>query len=216
MLRNFAVGVKAQLIPFGIVAMNATIARRHWSAWPALLLSSALFVFAVAASAEDWPMFGRDKTRNSVSPENNPPVSWDTKTGQNIKWKAATGGYTFGTPAVANGLVWIGTNNENPQDPASKGTAGVLMCFRETDGQFLYQHVSLARQGPTYWQAQTGIACSPLIEGDRLWFVTTSSEILCLDIGPLHRGKGLPTQIWKVDMLDELACCREGRSWAEG
>ena len=57
------------------------------------------------------------------------------------------------------------------------------MCFRESDGQFLYQHVSPARQGPTYNQAQTGTSCSPLIEGDRLWFVTTGAEVVCLDIG---------------------------------
>jgi outer membrane protein assembly factor BamB len=80
----------------------------------------------------------------------------------------------------------------------------VLMCFRESDGEFLYQHVSPARQGPGYWQAQTGTAGSPLIEGDRLWFVTTRSEVICLDIGPLHRGEGLPGELWKLDMLDEL------------
>jgi hypothetical protein len=44
---------------------------RQSLARPALLLSFALFVFAVAAHADDWPMFGRDKTRNPVSPEMN-------------------------------------------------------------------------------------------------------------------------------------------------
>jgi hypothetical protein len=76
-------------------------------------------------------MFGRDQTRNAVSPETNPPISWNIKTGQNIKWKAEIGGFTFATPVVANGLVWIGTNNENPRDPTVKERAGVLMCFRE-------------------------------------------------------------------------------------
>jgi outer membrane protein assembly factor BamB/protein-L-isoaspartate O-methyltransferase len=105
---------------------------------------------------------------------------------------------------VANGRVWIGTNNENPRDQSLTNTAGVLMCFRERDGQFLYQHASPARQGPTYWQAQTGISCSPLIEGDRLWFVTTSAEVACLDINPLRQGDSLPTELWKLDMMDEL------------
>jgi hypothetical protein len=27
--------------------------------------------------AEDWRMFGRDNTRNGVSPEKNPPLSWE-------------------------------------------------------------------------------------------------------------------------------------------
>lgn len=37
--------------------------------------------------ATDWPMLGRDITRNSVSPEQSPPTDWDVTTGRNIKWK---------------------------------------------------------------------------------------------------------------------------------
>src|SRR5262245_34689086 len=117
-----------------------------------LLASIVLVVFSVTASAADWPMLGRDQTRNAVSPEKNPPIEWDIKTGKNIKWKAKLGSMTFATPVVAKGFVWIGTNNENPRDPNRTGLAGVLMCFRESDGKFLYQHISPARQGPTYYQ----------------------------------------------------------------
>jgi hypothetical protein len=51
---------------------------------PMLLISLALVVSAVAASAADWPMFGHDKTRNAVCPEKNPPIEWDVKRGRNI------------------------------------------------------------------------------------------------------------------------------------
>jgi outer membrane protein assembly factor BamB len=174
-------------------------------------LTRGLTVWLVVAAASsatvqgDWPMFGRDATRNSVSPEADPPLWWDARTGQNIKWEAGIGFFALSQPVVADGLVWIGTDNENPRDPANTGLAGVLMCFRESDGQLLYQHLSPGRQGPANWQAQTGMSGSPLIEGDRLWFVTTSFEVVCLDIGRLHRGDGLPTEVWKLDMLDELA-----------
>ncbi len=149
-------------------------------------------------------MFGRDKTRNAVSPEKNPPLEWDIKTGRNIKWKARLGSYNFGSPVVASGLVWIGTNNESPRDTNHTALAGVLICFRETDGEFLYQYLAPARLGPTYNQAHTGVSCSPLIEGDRLWFVNTRAEVVCLDVGPLQRGEGKPTELWKLDMMDEL------------
>ena len=129
--------------------------------------------FLLAITAEGGNRFAR-------------PIEWDVKTGVKIKWKSKIGAMTFGIPVVANGLVWIGTNNENPRDPNDAKSAGVLMCFRETDGKFLYQNVSPARQGPAYNQAQTGISCSPLIEGDWLWFVTPGAEVLCLDIGPLR------------------------------
>jgi len=154
--------------------------------------------------ADDWPMFGRDKTRNPVSPEKNPPTEWDLKSGKNIKWKAKLGSMTFAAPVVANGLVWIGTNNENPRDQNLTNTAGVLMCFRESDGQFLYQYLSPALQGPAYDQARTGYPSSPLIEGDQLWLVTTRAEVVCLDIGLLNRGEGFPKERWKLDMIDEL------------
>lgn len=170
-----------------------------------LILLASVYGSALTGTAADWPMFGRDPTRNAVSPEKNAPIDWDIKTGRNIKWKAKIGSYTFGAPVVANGLVWIGTNNDNPRERSAKEVAGVLMCFRESDGQFLYQHISPARQGPTYHQAQTGISCSPLIEGDRLWFVTTRAEIICLDIGPLRRGLGQPQELWKLDMIEDLA-----------
>ncbi len=149
-------------------------------------------------------MLGRDQTRNPVSPEKDAPIHWDAKTGESIKWKAKIGSMTFAAPVVANGLVWIGTNNENPRDPSQPNAAGVLMCFRERDGQFLYQHVSAAREGPAFNQAHTGISCSPLVEGDRLWFVTTRAEVICLDIAPLRRGEGVPKELWKLDMIDEL------------
>jgi hypothetical protein len=54
---------------------------------------SALLCFLILPElhAEDWPTFGRDATRNAVSPEKNSPLDWDVgkldrKTG---KWVGA-------------------------------------------------------------------------------------------------------------------------------
>ena len=41
-----------------------------------IVVSYGLFAFSLA-SADDWPMFGREKTRNAVSPETNPPMHWN-------------------------------------------------------------------------------------------------------------------------------------------
>jgi outer membrane protein assembly factor BamB/precorrin-6B methylase 2 len=45
---------------------------------------------------------------------------------------------------------------------------------------------------------------TPLVEGDRLWLITNRCEVLCLDIGPLRRGEGVPKQLWKVDMRKQF------------
>src|SRR5262245_38517325 len=112
------------------VELKPSAARR---ARPFAMLSvlSGLICVTSGGRAEDWPMPGRDKTRNPVSPERNAPIEWDAKTGRNIKWKAELGSVTVSEPIVSDGLVWIGTNNDPPRDPTLKGPGGVLACLRE-------------------------------------------------------------------------------------
>ncbi|MBL0159323.1 MAG: hypothetical protein IPP47_19770 [Bryobacterales bacterium] len=40
------------------------------------------------------------------------------------------------------GKIFLGTNNGNLRNAAIQGDRGVLMCFRESDGQFLWQAVT--------------------------------------------------------------------------
>src|SRR5437764_13155769 len=91
----------------------------------ALMVLGGLVLSAGKARADDWPMFGRDRTRNAVSPEKNAPTEGHVKRrpclvvgnkavevgeSRNIKWSARLGSTTVGCPVVAKGLVWIGTN----------------------------------------------------------------------------------------------------------
>src|SRR3954469_9056652 len=94
-----------------------------------VVILAALVPFV--ARAADWPMHGRDASRNAVSPEKDPPVDWQIDErapdgsiitpSRNVKWRADVGTHTFGAPTVANGLVWVCTNNEHPRDPAVIG-----------------------------------------------------------------------------------------------
>ncbi len=128
-----------------------------------------------------------------------------------FRWSASLGSVSCGDPVVANGLVWVGTNNDNPRDPNLKDDASVLMCFRERDGQFLYQYVSpRLAEGRRYDWPRTSLASSPLVEGDRLWFCNNRCETICLDIVPLHKGAGQPRVVWKVDMRQELGVVPRG------
>src|SRR5205809_2374065 len=90
----------------------------------------------------DWPMWGGTPDRNMVSNMKGLPTSWDIKTKKNVKWVAALGSQTYGNPVVAGGQVYVGTNNEGVRDPKVTGDKGILMAFRESDGEFLWQAVS--------------------------------------------------------------------------
>ena len=87
--------------------------------------------------SQDWPMWGGTAQRNLVSAMKNLPESWDVQSGKNIKWKAQIGSTSYGNPVVADGKIFLGTNNGNPRNPEIEGDKGVLMCFRESDGKFL-------------------------------------------------------------------------------
>ena len=62
--------------------------------------------------------------------------------GQARMWReSALGSQTYGNPASREGA-GIGTNNEAVRDPRQTGDMGILMCFRESDGEFLWQDAS--------------------------------------------------------------------------
>ena len=90
-------------------------------------------------------MWGGTPDRNMVSNMKGLPTEWDVKTKKNIKWVADLGSQSYGNPVVAGGMVFVGTNNELVRDPKQPGDRGVLMAFRESDGEFLWQqtHVKL-------------------------------------------------------------------------
>jgi len=131
------------------------------------------------------------------------PTSWDIKTNKNVKWMAQLGSQSYGNPVVSGGQVYVGTNNELVRNPKEGGDRGVLMCFRESDGKFLWQHTNekLPSGRANDWPYQ-GVCSSPLVEGDRLYYVSNRCELVCLDTH--GDGSGNPKVIWKFDMMEEV------------
>jgi len=176
------------------------------------------FVFASVSLSADWPMWGGTPSRNMVSPLTGMPTKWDVKTGQNVKWMAALGSQSYGNPVVSGGVVLVGTNNEAVRDPKQGGDRGVLMAFRESDGEFLWQATfeKLASGRANDWPFQ-GIASSPLIVGEVAYFVTNRAQIIAADIRGFQdnendgtikdeklTGKNDPDYIWIFDMMEEV------------
>ena len=169
----------------------------------ATLTLAVVVLVAADPGSGDWPMWGGTPDRNMVSLMKGLPTSWDIKTKKNVKWVAALGSQSYGNPVVAGGQVYVGTNNESLRNPKEPGDRGVLMAFRESDGQFLWQHTNakLPAGRANDWPYQ-GVCSSPLVEGDQLWYVTNRCEIVSLDTH--GDGKGGPKVIWKFDMMEEV------------
>ena len=93
------------------------------------ILAILVALVPVVAHGDDWTMGGRAPDRNPVSPEKSSPTDWhignDKTPPKNIRWSAKVGTRAIGGPVVASGFVWVGTNNEEPHDPAVKGDRGV-------------------------------------------------------------------------------------------
>jgi len=167
------------------------------------LFISLWLAFASDPGTGDWPMWGGTPERNMVSSMKGIPTSWDIKTNKNVKWMAQLGSQSYGNPVVSGGQVYIGTNNELVRNRKEGGDRGVLMCFRESDGKFLWQHTNekLPSGRANDWPYQ-GVCSSPLVEGDRLYYVSNRCELVCLDTH--GDGSGNPKVIWKFDMMEEV------------
>lgn len=201
------------------------MAKKHW-----LKLSRIIFAIAVLSTVGfyalvETAMWGGAPNRNMVSDETGLPADWSAETGMNVKWSAQLGSQTYGNPAIAGGKVFVGTNNQAHRNPRLKGDRGVVMAFRESDGEFLWQaaHEKLPAGRVNDWPLQ-GICSSPFVEGDRIYYISNRAEVICADTegfrdgendGPVTDEDYYPDEetnytdidedvVWRFDMIDEL------------
>ena len=113
----------------------------------------------------------------------------DMSTTKNCLWAAKLGSQTYGTPVIADGRVYVGTNNESPRDPKNIGDRGIVMCFEEKTGKFLWQLVSpkMGSGKVNDWE-YLGICASPTIVGNRAYVPSNRCQIVCLDVEGMANG----------------------------
>jgi outer membrane protein assembly factor BamB len=205
-------------------------------------LTAALVGTGLLARAEDWPQWGgNDPGRNMYSAAKGLPERFepgklkagtediDLATTRNVKWVAKLGSQSYANPVVAGGKVFVGTNNETPRDKRHVGDRSILYAFGEKDGRFLWQLVvPKLKSGKVNDWENLGLLAAPLVQGNRLWVVTSRCEVLCLDTEGMANGNDGPYKdegkyatldtgkppvepgrtdadiIWRYDMMEEL------------
>ena len=151
------------------------------------------FLAAAPGRAGDRPQWGEVGSRNMVSDEKGLPDSFDPETGRNVKWVADLGTETHSTPVIAQGRIFIGTNNGRPRDPRHKGDRGVFLCLDEASGGLLWQLVVPKIKTSIYWDwPNAGICSTPTIEGGRIHLVSNRGEVMALDLPGMANGNDGP------------------------
>ncbi len=155
--------------------------------------AAGFLLSAACLWAADRPQWGEAWSRNMVSAEQGLPADFDLAAGRNILWRARLGTEAHSTPVIARGRVYIGTNNGQPRDPQHEGDRGVLMCFDERDGSFLWQLVVPKLEEDRYFDwPNSGISSPATVDGDRVYIVSNRGEVLCLDPSGLADGNAGP------------------------
>jgi len=174
-------------------------------------------------------MFGGSPERNMVNLNaRNLPDNWNLEKDINIKWVAELGSRCHGQPVVAGDKVLIGTNNGHPRNPRDRDKPtddqpdgppidlGVLICFRASDGKFLWQAVTdMLESGQVNDWPYQGVCSTPVVDGDRVYYVSNRCEIVCLDLNGFANGNdGFQDEkyqdttdadiIWSFDMIKQL------------
>jgi outer membrane protein assembly factor BamB len=228
-----SLAVLARSLQVGAVADRAIVSSAVAQA-PAAAKPVAPKATLAAAAAQPpvgerpMPMFGGSPSRNMVNAyDQGAPTEWDVESKKNIKWSVPIGSRSYGGPIVADGKIFLGTNNQHPRNPRDekKNAAGklepidmgVLMCFDQATGKFLWQMVNdKLPSGRVHDWPKEGLCSTPTVEGDRVYVVTNRCEVNCLTVDGLGAGKNVgvtdevhkgPTDadvVWRYDMIKEL------------
>ncbi len=170
-----------------------------------LILSLAALVASLPSVRADWPEWGGTNSRNMVSPGKNPPLEIspgkkikgkddvDLTTTKGLKWVTRLGSQAYGTPSIANGKVFLGTNNENPFDTKYVGDRSILLCLDEKTGQMIWQFASpkIGTGKVSDWE-YLGLCSGAAVEGKRIYLTTNRCEVVCLDTEGLKNGNDGP------------------------
>lgn len=144
-------------------------------------------------------VWGGSVSRNLVNLfDKDVPTQWNAEKGTNVLWVENLGSKAYGGPIVAEGKIFVGTNNNRPRNKDVKGDKGIIMCFRESDGSFLWQRVhDKLEGGRAYDWPEEGICSSPVVENGKIWYVSNRCEVVCATTD----GK----DVWSLDMMGKLS-----------
>lgn len=132
-----------------------------------LVLCCALIVAgAVSTRADDWPQW-RGPHRDGKSTESGLNLNWKRKKPQHL-WTVEGMGRGFASLSIADGRIYTTGNLREGQG---------VVCADAATGRRLWA-TPLTGEAPEH--GYPGSRCTPTVDGDRVYVVTSDGQIVCL------------------------------------
>jgi len=139
--------------------------------WLAMAIAGCCFLFTASAWGADWPQW-RGPNRDGKSADTGLLKEWP-KEGPPLAWKISGLGGGYSGPSIAAGRIF-GMSN--------RGDDEVAWALSEKDGKELWA----TRLGPAFKQqmpqGKEGPACTPTVDGERLYVEGLGGDIACLQV----------------------------------
>lgn len=143
-----------------------------------------LIAFTCSAWAADWPQW-QGPERNAISQERGLMQAWP-EGGPSLAWRVGELGGGDSAPALADGRIFL---------MAIRGDKEVVWALSEQDGSEIW----VSPLGPAFdqrpSQSKEGPACTPTVDGDRLYVIGMGGNVACLQV---KDGKIL----WQISMTE--------------
>jgi outer membrane protein assembly factor BamB len=149
--------------------------------------------------------------------QSNPPADWDIQTGRNIVWSVELSGETFGRPVVADGVVYLGSDNAAKHTPGFTDACGALLALDAKDGTLIWQDLAPRLKRGTGEFLLPSTTSAPHVQRDRLYYVTAECQLRCLDTpgfrdrhndgsyqSELFSDERSADIVWELDMCGRL------------
>ena len=134
------------------------------------LASTGAMSFASSPQSFDWPQW-QGPDRNAISKERGLLQEWP-KEGPPLAWKINGLGGGYSAPSIAAGRIY---------GMSERGDDDVVWALSESDGKTIWS----ADLGPAFTQSmpqgKEGPGCTPTVDGNRLYAVSSSGELACLE-----------------------------------
>ncbi len=158
-----------------------------------ILILVIVMVVSIVAQAADWPCW-RGPTGQGNTSDNDLPIKWDGKTGENILWKAPVpkADNSYSSPIVIGDRVIITL-------AMNKSLEHHVLCFNKTDGKPLWD--TIVPPGPWVLSDVRGGygASTPAADSENVYVLFGSAVIAAIDMnGKIVWRKELPRHDFDV------------------